>query len=115
MNLMLISVSQRVHEIGLRRTVGARQRDILGQFLFEALGVALAGGLLGAAGGVAVASLLAWAGVAMSQITWIPFATSIVACRPRRAGVRSRSGAQGGAAGSGRGAPDKGSVGDFRD
>jgi len=80
MNLMLISVSQRVHEIGLRRTVGARERDILGQFLFEALCVALAGGLLGAAGGVAVASLLAWAGVATSQITWIPFATAIGAC-----------------------------------
>jgi putative ABC transport system permease protein len=80
MNLMLISVSQRVHEIGLRRTVGARQQDILGQFLFESLLVALTGGLLGAAGGVAVASLLAWTGVATSRITWIPFVTSIVAC-----------------------------------
>jgi putative ABC transport system permease protein len=80
MNLMLISVSQRVHEIGLRRTVGARQRDILGQFLFESLLVALAGGLLGALGGAGLASLLAWAGVATSRITWIPFVTSIVAC-----------------------------------
>jgi putative ABC transport system permease protein len=80
MNLMLISVSQRVHEIGLRLTVGARSRDILGQFLFEALGVALIGGLLGAAGGAGIASLLAWKGVAVSQITWIPFAISIAAC-----------------------------------
>jgi len=80
MNLMLISVSQRVHEIGLRRTAGARQRDILIQFLFEALTVALAGGILGAAAGVAAAALLAWAGVATSAITWLPFAISIVAC-----------------------------------
>jgi putative ABC transport system permease protein len=80
MNLMLISVSQRVHEIGLRLTVGARPRDILGQFLLEALGVALIGGLLGAAGGVGIASLLAWKGVAVSQITWIPFVISIAAC-----------------------------------
>jgi putative ABC transport system permease protein len=80
MNLMLISVSQRVHEIGLRLTVGARPRDILGQFLLEALGVALIGGLLGAAGGAGIASLLAWKGVAVSQITWIPFVISIAAC-----------------------------------
>jgi putative ABC transport system permease protein len=80
MNVMLISVSQRSHEIGLRRTVGARQNDILGQFLMEALGVALAGGLLGAAGGVGLASLLAWTGAAVSQVTWIPFVLSIVSC-----------------------------------
>jgi len=80
MNLMLISVSQRVHEIGLRLTVGARRRDILRQFLFEALFVALVGGLLGAAGGIGVSSLLAGAGVAVSKITWIPFVISIGAC-----------------------------------
>jgi len=80
MNLMLISVSQRVHEIGLRLTVGARPRDILCQFLFEALGVTLIGGLLGAAGGAGIAALMAWNGVAVNRITWIPFAISIVAC-----------------------------------
>jgi putative ABC transport system permease protein len=80
MNLMLISVSQRVHEIGLRRTVGARQKDILGQFLLESLGVALVGGLLGAVVGVGIASLLAWRGVAVSQVTWTPFAIAIAAC-----------------------------------
>jgi len=80
MNLMLISVSQRVHEIGLRLTVGARPRDILGQFLLESLCIALAGGLLGAAGGAGIATLLAWTGVAVSKITWIPFAVSILSC-----------------------------------
>lgn len=80
MNLMLISVSQRVHEIGLRRTVGADRRDILRQFLFESLLIALAGGVVGIAGGVAAAWLLAWAGVATSRITWVPFAIAIVSC-----------------------------------
>jgi len=80
MNLMLISISQRVHEIGLRLTVGARRRDILGQFLFEALLIALAGGLLGAIGGAGIASLLARTGVAVSKITWVPFAISILSC-----------------------------------
>jgi putative ABC transport system permease protein len=80
MNLMLISVSQRVHEIGLRRTVGARRKDILGQLLLESLCVALLGGLLGAAGGVGIASLLAWTGVAVSKVTWIPFAISFASC-----------------------------------
>jgi putative ABC transport system permease protein len=80
MNLMLISVSQRIHEIGLRRTVGARQKDILGQFLLESLGVALVGGLLGAVAGVGIASLLAWRGVAVSQVTWMPFAIALASC-----------------------------------
>jgi putative ABC transport system permease protein len=80
MNLMLISVSQRIHEIGLRRTVGARRKDILRQFLLESLGVALAGGLLGAVAGVGIASFLAWVGVAVSQVTWIPFVIAVASC-----------------------------------
>jgi putative ABC transport system permease protein len=47
MSLMLIAVSERRREIGVRRAVGARRRDILAQFLIEAVVVALAGGLLG--------------------------------------------------------------------
>ncbi len=58
MNIMLVSVTERTHEIGIRKAVGARQRDILVQFLTEALVVSVLGGAVGVALGSGVAALI---------------------------------------------------------
>jgi putative ABC transport system permease protein len=80
MNLMLASVSQRTHEIGLRRAAGARASDIRSQFLMETLIVSLAGGALGVSIGVVTALVLAATGMAPARVTWVPFAAAFMIC-----------------------------------
>jgi len=70
MNIMLVSVLERTKEIGLRKAVGATNRDIMQQFLFESIMLTFAGGMVGLLIGVSVNALIYLVLVYFVQMTW---------------------------------------------
>jgi putative ABC transport system permease protein len=70
MNIMLATVLERTREIGIRRAIGARQSDIIRQFLSEAVLISIAGGLIGIVFGYALSQIIASAAGWSTVVTW---------------------------------------------
>src|SRR6202008_2672654 len=81
MNIMLATVLERTREIGIRRAIGARQKDIVRQFLTEAIMISIAGGLIGIGFGFALSQIIAsaagWSTVVTSSSIAIAFGVSV--------------------------------------
>ena len=78
MNILLVSIRERIHEIGIRRCFGARRSDITQQFLFESVFVSILGGAMGIALGWGLSIALKQFDILPAKITWEPFVLAFV-------------------------------------
>jgi len=72
MNMMLTTVTERTKEIGLRKAIGAKSRDITVQFLVESVMLTFIGGVIGVALGWGIALGLSWLGIMQTQVSVMP-------------------------------------------